>query len=710
MNPAKHRNWLLTILQLRAPIIILALFGLVLIVALLTYAFTPIYSASTILAIDDEVSRVLSGVNTSFPATSSNDFIRYEWFASHSVQLMRMPQFAEKIIKKEGLRGKSGRALYPEYFVEPSLFNLIFINQGQGISVEWVADTQTFMISGYSRDPDMAVTLSKEYSDAFLEENANQFRGPALKLLDRVKIQMQDLSDKIEGVDQELRDTRKKYRTADPEEEITALTAKINSIKSQIEGEQANETLYATRMEYYKQQEDTFAKLKRVDEYFENNSSIDTIKSEIRQLQGTLVWQSIDLTPDNPNYRQTQKKLDFAQQQLKDEASKRFAQESVRVHPLLDTMTQMLINLRLAHLSSELQIDFFTKLLAAMENRRTELLLANTGIINGHLKRETMASTLQLALKDQYRLENLLQRPVAFFRVISDSRINKDNLGEYKHFPKKKKIVIIAALFAGFLLVFFFIGKEMVDDRVYYGWQLDGMKKTFDCIDLPHFDQHGLGQNPENIYRYIQDICTSLRDSRIVRVSSRYSGEGKTTIAGALAWYYRRIGTVTIIVDGDIVKRSLSRNFGAGDKPGLLDILSGAKQLCDCIVEVAPGIYLLPAGGSSDPVFGVEKFKEVFSQLAISHDRIIYIDPPFDASFSILSEGMPQNDTIMVVQSGKHSVVELEQVGKMRRFNNEISTLKWIVINKIPRAINFFSIRDLFVFVVHPIRTAKILS
>ena len=210
MNPAKHRNWLLTILQLRAPLIVLALFVVVLIVAALTLVFTPIYSAGTVLVMDNEMSRVLGGLNTSIPVTSVTDFIRFEFYPFHSVQLMRMPQLAEKVIKKHELRGRSGHELYPEYFVEPNLFDLIFKNRGQGISVQWIADTQTFMISGYSRDPDMAVTLSKEYSDAFLEDNANQFRGTALKLLERINIQMQDLSVNIGEVDQELRDTREK--------------------------------------------------------------------------------------------------------------------------------------------------------------------------------------------------------------------------------------------------------------------------------------------------------------------------------------------------------------------------------------------------------------------------------------------------------------------------------------------------------------------
>jgi uncharacterized protein involved in exopolysaccharide biosynthesis len=710
MNPAQRRNWLLSILQLRAPLILLELFCVVLIVALLTLVFRPIYSASTLLAIDTEISRVLGGLNTSSPATSANDFIRYEWFPSHSVQLMRMPQFAEKVIKKQGLRGQSGHELYPEYFVDPSLFNLVFSNEGQGISVEWITDTQTFMISGYSGDPDMAVTLSKEYSDAFLEENASQFRGTALKLLERVDIQLQDLSVKIGASDQELRDIREKYKTADPGEEITALIGRINSTKTLIEGEEAREALYATRMEYYKRQEDTLAKLKRIEESFANNSLIDTIKSEIRQLQETLVSQTVDLTPDHPNYKQTQMKLDVAQQQLKEEASKRFAQESVRVHPLLDTVTQMLINLRLEHLSNELQLGFYNKLLAAMDRRRTELLKANTAIINGQLKREAMTSALQLVMKDQYRLENLLQKPVPFFRVISSARINKNNLGEYRYFPKRKKIVLIAALAAGFLFFFFLVGKEMMDNRVYYGWQVNCLKKTFSCADLPMLDRIGLGQNPESIHRYIQDLCFSLRDSRIVRVSSRYAGEGKATIAGALAWYHGRIGAAIVLVDGDIVNRSLSKNFAAAEKPGLLDVLAGAKRLDDCIVEVKPGVFLLPAGGGSHAVSNVEKFRETLSRLAAGHDRIIYVDPPFDADFGILSEGLPQNNTIMVAQSGKHSVLDLERAGEMRRFNNENSTLRWIVINKIPRAINFFSVRDLLAMIAHPIRTAKGLS
>jgi uncharacterized protein involved in exopolysaccharide biosynthesis len=710
MNPVQHRNWLLTIVQLRAPLILESLFCVVVIVAVLTLFFEPIYSASTHLVIDDEISRVLGGLTTTVPSTTANDYIRYEWFASHSIELMRLPQFTEKVIKKLDLRGRSGHALYPEYFVEPSFFNLVYLNQGQGISVEWVTDTQTFAILGYSTNPDMAVTLSKEYSEAFLEENTNQSRDIAAKVLERVNIQIQDLSVKIGEVDQELRDIRQKYKTSEPTSELSVLMSKINSTMTSIEGEEANEALYATRMDYYKQQEDSLANLKRIEESFGNNSQIDLIKSEIRQLQGSLVSQAIDLTPDHPNYKQTQQKLELAQQQLKEEASRRFTDESVKVHPLLDTMTQTLINLRLGHLSSQLQLDFYHKLLAAMETRRTELLTASTKIINSHLKRDAMTSTVQSALKDQYRLENLLQKALPFFRVISSPRINQDNLKEYKYFPKRKKILIIAALVAAFLLFFYFVGKEMIDKRAYYSWQLDGALKTLDCSDVPWLHKIGAGQNPERIHKHIQDLGSSLRESRIVRVSSKYPGEGKATVADALASYYRRIGLSVILVDGDIVNRSLSRHFGMGDKPGLIDVLAGAKPLNECTVEVKPGVYLLPAGRSNDAVFNVKSCREILSQLAAGHDHLICVDPPSDNDFAGVSEAIPHNDAILVAQSGKHTVLELQQAGEMRRFNNGDSTLRWIVINKVPRAVNLFSVRDLLGIMVHPIRTARNLS
>ena len=45
---------------------------------------------------------------------------------------------------------------------------LVWSNDGQGVRVEWISDTQTFAITGYSKEPDGAVMLSRNVHTLFL--------------------------------------------------------------------------------------------------------------------------------------------------------------------------------------------------------------------------------------------------------------------------------------------------------------------------------------------------------------------------------------------------------------------------------------------------------------------------------------------------------------------------------------------------------------
>ena len=168
MQCDKHRNWLLTILQIRLPFILWGSFVLILIIGALTFCFRPIYSTTTILTLDADLSKVLRNIDTSYPSTAVTDLIRYEYFATHAVFLMRVPQLAERLVKKWDIRDYRDDKLFPEYLIEPSLLQLLFSNNGQGIKVEWISDTQQFGISGYSKKPERAVDYSRDYTKAFL--------------------------------------------------------------------------------------------------------------------------------------------------------------------------------------------------------------------------------------------------------------------------------------------------------------------------------------------------------------------------------------------------------------------------------------------------------------------------------------------------------------------------------------------------------------
>ncbi len=680
------------------------------IVAILTLLFTPIYSATTVLVIDSDLNKILGGMTTPPPAINNVDYIRYEFFASHSVQLMKLPQIAKKVIEDEGLKNRYGNPLHPEYLVHPNLARLVFNNNGLGVMVDWITDTQTFAITATAKDPDQAVRLSRKYSEVFLDENANQYVGVIEKLLDRTNIQCDEILAQLEGYDRQFKEIRTKYKTVEPADDIKLVVQKVYSVKAVLDGEQLKAARYQAEMDHLKKEEKNFAKLKKIEESFAVNPNIDSIKTEIRQLASTIAASGIEYTPDHPDYKQATKKLQTAKESLKSESLRRLAQVSEREHPMLDNITQSIFNLAYENVSSGIQIQFYTDLVSAYEARVVELSNAGYLLQDLSLHRDTLVSTLQQAFKDKYKLESVLKKRFPLFRVVSSADINRDNLGEYRFFPKRKRIVLLSAIVSVLVIFFFIIGRELKSNLLYFGWQLECEKKGIGCTDVPQMeDMDQRSRNALVCYR-IQDLCTVVKDAPLLRITSGFAGEGRAAIALALAWYFQKIGSSCILVDGDATGQSVCKALGVKDCLGLIDVQAGRIALEDAVVEKAPGMAVLPPGRKDEKELitgGTSDLRETITRLNTIFTRVIYLEPPYMSEYEVSADTLPPHDVIMVAESGRHSLLAIDQAIAMRRFNSGGASLKWLVINRTPLVVDLLSPWDVLRSAVGRIRQLR---
>ncbi|MBF6621593.1 MAG: CpsD/CapB family tyrosine-protein kinase [Patulibacter sp.] len=89
-------------------------------------------------------------------------------------------------------------------------------------------------------------------------------------------------------------------------------------------------------------------------------------------------------------------------------------------------------------------------------------------------------------------------------------------------------------------------------------------------------------------------------DADVVVVSSAAPGEGKTTVAAGLARAIARAGRPVVVVEADLRRPGLVAALGldatAGPKRGLTAAIVGGVAVDELLIEVEPGLHLLPAG------------------------------------------------------------------------------------------------------------------
>ena len=701
MQYDKHRNWLLTILQIRLPFILWGSFVLILIVGALTFVFRPIYSARTILTLDADLTKVLRNVDTAYPSTAATDLIRYEYFATHAVNLMRIPQLAERLVGKWNLRDRWGDRLFPEYFIEPSIFQLLFSNNGQGIRIEWISDTQQFSISGYSKEPDRAIAFSRDYAKAFLEENSEQFKDILLKLAERFDLQRASVISRIDVIDAKIREIHRQNRTANLDSEVDGLTERILDAKTNLDESRFSEKTYQRRVQFFRHEVKKHEKLKEYEHIMEANPQIQFLKQEIVELTGSLLRASVDYTPENPEYKAIEKDFNNAKESLKKEAKRTFYHGTMRRPAVFDTVLDSMLDISLDHLAYETEVRHYESIIEQCNERLEELVAVHVITSNLGDEKETLSGMLSRGYENRQAIEDILNRPLPFFRVVSFARINKENLKYYKYFPRKKLIVALTLIASFLTLSFLIVAKELYANTLYQGWQLSALKRRIDYVNVP--DLNNLTKNRSGlesiVCKYIHEICLATKDSQIIRITSGTEGEGKTTIARALAWYCQKTGKSVVLVDGDIAHQSLSITLGLDKRHGLIEYLYTQKEIADIIVKgQITGISIIPAGSRHviDPDMPViTRLETLFSILTSDYEKIIFLDLPSSENDLMLSDNLPSHDVIMVLRSGKHSIYEVTHMAKIQEMTEGQAIPKGVIINKMPFMADLLTLKGL---------------
>ncbi|NBO92136.1 MAG: polysaccharide biosynthesis tyrosine autokinase [Planctomycetia bacterium] len=124
------------------------------------------------------------------------------------------------------------------------------------------------------------------------------------------------------------------------------------------------------------------------------------------------------------------------------------------------------------------------------------------------------------------------------------------------------------------------------------------------------------------------------RSTRTVMITSATSGEGKTTLAAALAGSLARAGRKTLLLDGDLRRPTVHELFEVAPQPGFSEVLLNEVELNDAALETPiENLWILPAGQwdrevllalSRDGLQGViERMSEEFDFILIDSHPVL---------------------------------------------------------------------------------------
>jgi receptor protein-tyrosine kinase len=177
-----------------------------------------------------------------------------------------------------------------------------------------------------------------------------------------------------------------------------------------------------------------------------------------------------------------------------------------------------------------------------------------------------------------------------------------------------------------------------------------------------------------------------LVHGNLVSISSSLPSEGKTFTAFNLALSIAtELDSTVLLIDGDVLKYSMSQLLGIEKEKGLIDLLSDKQcSVSDVIIHTQiPRLKLIAAGNRSEKsteLLASKEMERLLDELSNRYsDRIIIFDsPPILATSeaAVLNQHMGQ--ILLVVEAGQTPVDAIKE--SLSRFDEEKAV--GLVLNK----------------------------
>jgi capsular exopolysaccharide synthesis family protein len=493
------------------------------------------------------------------------------------------------------------------------------------LSVVPVRDTRIIEITYESSNPELAARIVNTLASAYIKQNLETRSQASKEAAAWLADQLAEQRRKVELSELALQKYRERENSLSLEAGQNIVVQRLNALNSAVTQAKTDlitvESLYRQLVAGQGEREtlDTFPPIR-------SNTSVQEIRTRLANLQRERTELSRSLGAKHPDMVRVDLAITAARQELEAEVAKTV--ESIRREYLAAVAREK-------------------ELAAALDKQKASALaLSKQGIEYGVLLRE-VESNRQI-------YQSLLQRAneTAVSSEVRGSSIQVVDAAEIPRSPvrpDKASYLLIGFLLSAVLGIIAALVREASDSRL----QTPAAVKA--ALGLPFLGMvpyvsgrvlkggsplltRGVPAAYGEAFRALRtNIIASAgaRDRRSLLVTSAAPGDGKSVVAVNLAVAIGRSGSRVLLIDADLRRPVLHELLECQQRPGLSDVLTGARKPSEAIAKTrCSGVWLLPSGtGLSNPSeqLGSRRFKEFLEKLSESFDWIIVDSPPIMA-------------------------------------------------------------------------------
>ena len=169
-------------------------------------------------------------------------------------------------------------------------------------------------------------------------------------------------------------------------------------------------------------------------------------------------------------------------------------------------------------------------------------------------------------------------------------------------------------------------------------------------------DRHAFAEAYRNLRSSVMFQASNEKRPQIILITSAIPGDGKSMTAANLAVMLARSGTRVLLVDADLRRGRLHKQFEVPSSPGLAEIL-GEKQAWPSVVaqNSIPNLFIVPRGAvprHPGELFVKSIHQQFLKEASGQYDFILLDSPPIMAADDV-SNLAPHVDGVLVVIRAK---------------------------------------------------------
>ena len=146
------------------------------------------------------------------------------------------------------------------------------------------------------------------------------------------------------------------------------------------------------------------------------------------------------------------------------------------------------------------------------------------------------------------------------------------------------------------------------------------------------------------------------KEIQVIVITSSEPGEGKSTVAGNLALSLSQDGKKAILIDCDLRKPSIHKNFKITNILGLSDVLIGKEDINNVVSKYNDNLLILTSGKippNPSEMLASNSMTKLIEVLKETFDYIILDTPPVQAVTDSQILSAKADGTILVVKAQK---------------------------------------------------------